>query len=144
MCRIRALIVLVALASTCAGSDLEKYAVWVTGDVISDPKEGLMFRADKPVKTNTTGNLVCLAVTEDTAKVLAPMCYQAAEKHMKLRLYGALPPSSRPKDQDHPSVNFLIWKLHLPSDPNELPPDQKVIFGRDQAVPGYTIVPRKP
>ena len=67
-------------------------------------------------------------------------CREAYE----VRLYGAFLPSSRPKDQDHPSVNFLIWKLHLPSDPNELPPDQKVIFGRDQAVPGYTIVPRKP
>ena len=133
-----------ALAATCAANDLEKYAVWVTGDVINDPKEGLMFRADKPVKSNTTGNLVYLAVTEDTAKVLAPMYYRAAEKHMKVRLYGAFLPSSRPKDPKHPSINFLTWKVHLPSDPDDLPDSQKIIIGPDQAVPGYTIIPRKP
>jgi hypothetical protein len=73
------------LTATCAASELEKYAVWVTGDVINDKKEGLMFRADKPIQGNTTRNLVYLAATEDTAKVIAPMCYRAAEKHMKLR-----------------------------------------------------------
>lgn len=133
-----------ALAATCGASELEKYAVWITGDVINDKKEGLIFRADKPVQGNTTGNLVYLAVTEDLAKVIAPMCYRAAEKHMQLRLYGAFLPHSGPKDPKHPSVNFLIWKVHLPSDPDELPPDQKIIFGRDHEVPGYKIIPRKP
>ena len=73
--------VITAVAATSAANELEKYAVWVTGDVINDTKEGLMFRADKPVQGNTTENLVYLAVTEDLAKTFAPMCYQAAEKH---------------------------------------------------------------
>lgn len=133
-----------ALAATCAATDLDKYAVWVTGDVINDKKEGLMLRADKPVQGNTTGNLVYLAVSENTAKVLAPMYYRAAEKHMKLRLYGAFLPSPRAKDPKRPSVNFLTWKAHLPTDPDELSPDQKIIIGPDQQIPGYKIIPRKP
>jgi hypothetical protein len=133
-----------ALALTCAANELEKYAVWVTGDVINDKKEGLMFRTDKPVQGNTTGNLVYLAVTEDLAKVFAPMCYRAAEKNMKLRLYGAFLPHSGPKDSKRPSVNFLIWKIHIPEDPDELPQDGKIIVGRDQEMPGYKIIPRKP
>ena len=40
--------------------------------------------------------------------------------------------------------NFVIWKIHMPSDPDELPPDQKIIMGPDKAVPGYTIIPKKP
>jgi hypothetical protein len=144
MRHIPVLAAIVGLALTCAATDLERYAVWVTGDVINDEKEGLMFRADKPVQGDTTGNLVYLAVTEDTAKVLAPMYHKAAEKHLKLRLYGAFLPSSRARDPNHPSINLLTWKVHLPSDPDDLPGDQKIIFGPDQAVPGYTIIPRKP
>src|SRR5436190_19824184 len=81
MCQIGTLSVAATLALSCAANELEKYAVypdagivnyreelvqhgvWVTGDVINDPKEGLMFRTDKPVEGNTTGKLVCLAVT---------------------------------------------------------------------------------
>ena len=66
-----------------------RHEVWVTGEVIADPKKGLMFRTDKPVEGNTTGSLVYLAVTEDLAKTFAPMCYRAAERHMQLRLHGA-------------------------------------------------------
>jgi hypothetical protein len=144
MHRLAIIAVITAVAATCAASELEKYAVWVTGDVINDMKEGLMFRADKPVQGNTTGNLVYLAVTEDLAKTFAPMCYQAAEKHTQLRLYGAFLPHSGPKDPKLPSVNFLIWKIHLPSDPDELSPDQKIIVGRDQEIPGYKVIPRNP
>jgi hypothetical protein len=125
-------------------SELMHHGVWVTGDVINDPKEGLMFRTDKPVQGNTTGTLVYLAVPEDLAKTFAPMCYRAAERHMQLRLCGAFLPHSGQKDPNHPSVNFVIWKMHLPSDPDELPPDQKVIMGPNKAIPGYTIIPRKP
>ena len=91
-----------ALAATCATNELEKYAVWVTGDVLYDKTEGLMFRTDKPVQGNTTGDLVYLAVTEDLAKTFAPMCYRAAEKHTKLRLYGAFLPHSGQKDPKPP------------------------------------------
>jgi hypothetical protein len=106
MRRLTVLAFSVAIAATCAANDLEKYAVWVTGDVINDKKDGLMFRADKPVAGNTIGNLVFLAVTEETAKVLAPMYYKAAEKHMKLRLHGAFLPSSRAKSQTAPALTF--------------------------------------
>jgi hypothetical protein len=81
-------------------------------------------------------------VTEDLGKTFAPMCYQAAEKHMQLRLYGAFFPHSGPTDPEHPSVNLLIWKIHFPSDSDELSPDQKVIVGRDQEIPGYKVIPR--
>jgi hypothetical protein len=84
------LFVAIILALDCAGGEPQKYAVypdasivyhrdelvkhgvWVTGDVINDPKEGLMFRADRPVEGNTTGALVYLALTEDLAKSFAP------------------------------------------------------------------------
>jgi hypothetical protein len=130
--------------SICAAGDVEKRALWVTGDVINDPKEGLMFRAAKPVPGNTTGNLVYLAVREDQGKVLAPIYIRAAERHLKLRLYGEFLPHSGPKTAKHPSVNFFTWKVHLATDPDELSPDQKVIFGPNQEIPGYKIIPRKP
>src|SRR5438046_1908753 len=46
-------------------SELMQHGLWVTGDVINDPQQGLLFRADKPVDGNTTANLVYLAVPED-------------------------------------------------------------------------------
>jgi len=162
MRRILTLLFAAAFAFPCAGNEPKKYAVWpdasivyhrdelvkhgvwVTGDVINDPKEGLMFRADQPVEGNTTGALVYLALTEDLAKSFAPMCYRAAERHMQLRLHGAFLPHSGGKDRSHPSVNFLFWGIHMPSEPDELPPDQKTHFGAHDAIPGYTIVPRKP
>ena len=63
---------------------------------------------------------------------------------MKLRLYGAFLPHSGSENPKHPSVNFLIWKMHLPTDPDELRPGQKVFFGKDDEIPGYEIVPRPP
>jgi hypothetical protein len=125
-------------------SELVQHGLWVTGDVINDPKQGLLFRADKPVEANTMGSLVYLAVPEDLAETFAPMCYRAAERHMKLRLHGAFLPHSGPKDPNHPSVNFVIWGIHGPDEPDELPPDKKTYLGPHDAIPGYTIVPKKP
>ena len=151
-----------ALIGSCVANEPDKYAVWgelgviygrsqlmqhglwVTGDVINDPQQGLLFRADKPVEANTTGSLVYLAVPEDLANTFAPMCYRAAERHMKLRLHGTFLPHSGPKDPNHPSVNFVIWGIHGPEEPDELPPDKKTYFGPHDAIPGYTIVPKKP
>jgi len=124
--------------------ELVKHGVWVTGDVINDPKEGLMFRVDKPVEGNSTGALVYLALTEDLAKSFAPMCLRAAERHMPLRLHGAFLPHSGAKNPKHPNVNFVFWGIHSPTDPDELPPDQKAYFGAHDAIPGYTIIPKKP
>ena len=151
-----------ALTAMCVASEPEKYVtwgdagviyppsklmphgLWVTGDVINDPKQGLLFRADKPVEANTTGSLVYLAIPEDLAKTFAPMCYRAAERHMKLRLHGTFLPHSAPKDPNRPSVNFVIWGIHMPEEPDELPPDKKTHFGPHDAIPGYTIIPKKP
>jgi len=124
--------------------ELMQHGVWVTGDVNYDKNEGLMFRADKAVQGNATGNLVYLAIPEDLAKSFGPMCYRAAERHIKLRLCGAFLPHSGQKDSNQPSVNFVIWKIHMPEDPDELLPDQKTYFGAGDAIPGYTIIPKKP
>ena len=107
------------VALSCAADELQKYAVyldggivshrdelvqhgvWVTGDVIKDPKDGLMFRTYKPVEGNTTGTLIYLAVTEELAKTFTPICYRAAERHIQLRLHGAFLPHSGAKDRSH-------------------------------------------
>jgi len=125
-------------------NELMEHGVWVTGDVIYDKSEGLMFRADRGVQGNATGNLVYLAIPEDLAKSFGPICYRAAENRTKLRLCGAFLPHSPAAGSQHPNVNFVIWKIHSPSDPDELPPDQKKIFGEHDAIPGYTIIPTKP
>jgi len=125
-------------------TQLMQHGLWVTGDVVNDAKQGLLFRADKPVEGNITGTLVFLAIPEDLAKTFGPMCYRAAERHMKLRLHGTFLPHSGPKEPNQPSVNFVVWGLHGPDEPDELPPDKKTYFGPHDAIPGYTIIPKKP
>jgi hypothetical protein len=125
-------------------SELMRHGLWVTGDVINDSQQGLLFRADKPVEGNTMGSLVYLAVPEDLAKTFAPMCYRAAERHMKLRLHGTFLPHSGTKDSKHPSVNFVVWGIHMPDEPDELPQDKKTYFGPHDAIPDYTIIPKEP
>ena len=39
-------------------AQLMHHALWITGDVIKNPKQGLLFRADNPVEGNTTASLV--------------------------------------------------------------------------------------
>ena len=56
---------------------------------------------------------------------------KAAEKHMKLRLYGVPVPVEDAKDPKTPSVQFITWKLHMPPDPDELPDSQKIIIPPD-------------
>ena len=63
-------------------TELMQHGVWVTGDVINDPQQGLLFRADKPVEGNTKEGLVYLAVPEDLAKTFGPMCYRAAQRRI--------------------------------------------------------------
>lgn len=127
-----------------APSQLMQHGLWVTGDVINEANQGLLFRADKPVDGNTTGSLVYLAVPEDLAKTFGPMCYRAAEQHMKLRLHGTFLPHSGSKDPHQPSVNFVVWGLHSPDEPDELPPAKKTYVGPHDAIPGYTIIPKNP
>ena len=125
-------------------AQLMHHGLWVTGDVINDAKQSLLFRADKPVEGNTTGSLVYLAVPEDLAKTFGPMCHRAAERHMKLRLHGTFLPHSGPKDLHQPSVNFVVWELHSPNDPDGCHPTRRTYFGPHDAIPGYTVVPKKP
>jgi hypothetical protein len=125
-------------------TQLSKHACWVTGDVINDTQQGLMFRADKPVEGNTTGNLVSLAVSEELAKTFAPMCYRAAERHRKLRLHGAFLPHSGRNASDRPSVFFVFWGIHMPEEPDKLPPDKTTYVRPGDAIPGYTIIPKEP
>ena len=125
-------------------SELMQHGLWVTGDVVNDPQQGLLFRADKPVEGNTKESVVYLAIPEDLAKSFGPVCYRAAERDMKLRLHGAFLPHSGPKDLNRPSVNFVIWGIHMPDEPDELPPDKKTHFGPHDAIPSYTIIPNKP
>lgn len=125
-------------------TELMQHGLWVTGDVVKDSRQGLLFRADKPVESNTTAGLVYLAIPEDLAKTFGPICYRAAERQTKLRLHGTFLPHSGPRDPNHPSVDFVIWGIHGPDDPDELPPDKKTYFGPNDAIPGFTIIPKNP
>ena len=128
-----------------AEDDITKYAVWITGEVFTE-NDYLLFRADKPVRDNTGGSVVLLGATKATANVLLPCYVKAAERHMTLRLYGVLMPDSDASSDTTkrlPNVQFITWKMHLPSDPDDLPDKDKVIIGPDQSVPGYEIHQKK-
>jgi hypothetical protein len=139
MRRLLPIILLSAAVSTFTADELKKYEVWITGDVLIGKKQQLLFRANKAVQGNNTGNLVLLGSTRQTMNVLLPMYMKAAEKHMKLRLYGLLVPDPSVKDPKMPSVQFITWKVHMPSDPDDLPIQDKILFGPDDKVPGYKV-----
>lgn len=136
------IILLGAAVSAFAADDLKKYDVWITGDVLIDKKDRLLFRANKPVQGNSTGRLVLLGATKQTMNVLLPMYMKAAEKHMKVRLYGVLVPDPDAKDPKSPSVQFITWKVHLPSDPDDLPIQDKIFLGPNDKLPGYKVEPK--
>ena len=69
--------------------------------------------------------------------------YRAAERRIKLRLHGTFLPHSGPKSQSHPSVNFVIWGIHGPDEPDELRRIRRLTLVRDDAMPGYTIIPKE-
>src|SRR5436305_14918279 len=95
MRRLAIIALITVVAGMCAANELETYAVWVTGHVINDAKEGLMFRADKAIQGNTTDNLVYLAVTEDLAKTFAPMCYQGCREAHATTVVRRISPTFR-------------------------------------------------
>ena len=103
---------------------------WITGEVFV--RNGvLFFRTDQPVQGNTKGNVVLLGATKQAAATLLPAYRRAAEKHLKLLLYGSLLPFSGSMpgySEPLPSIQFITWTVHLPSDPDELSPDQKIII----------------
>ncbi len=121
-----------------------KYETWITGEVFSD-RNNLLFRADRPIEGNTTQNVVLLGAKRGLENTLIPMYFKAAETRATLRLYGVLmpnealmPQSWKPK-AGTPSVSFITWKCHLPSDPDELPESKRVEFTPDDRVSGYRV-----
>ena len=130
------LLFLAGLAGSAQGADdLSKHETWITGQVLNE-KGTLLFRADKPVRGNTAGKVVLLGASKATVKVLLPVYAQAAEKHVRLRLYGVLLPAPGPPAKGMPGVEFITWKVHVPSDPDELPTDQKIILHEGDEVEG--------
>jgi len=125
--------------------ELKKYEVWITGDVFIENGQ-LMFHADKPIQGNTTGMVVRLGSTKEEANFLLPLYSKSADKNMKLRLYGLLVSDPNTKDPKSPSVSFITWKAHLPTDPDDLPNNRKIIIGPEDKVPGYKVElkPQKP
>ena len=142
----RALTVAIALLASAslasADEDIEKYAQWITGDMLL--WDGVLaFRADKPVQDNRTGDVVLVGPTRDGVNTMGPLLMRAAERKLKVRLYGVLQKASASFPGHHkklPSVQFIVWKIHVPTDPDDLPPGEKIMFGPKDKVPGYKVV----
>jgi hypothetical protein len=121
-----------------------KYEIWITGEVFSDGKN-LLFRAERPINNNTMHDVVLLGVKRGLENVLLPMYFKASETRETLRLYGVLVPSdvlmpeSWTPSPDTPSVTFVTWKCHLPTDPDEIPGAERVTFTPDDRVSGYVV-----
>jgi hypothetical protein len=117
-----------APAASTAPDPWAPYEHWVTGDIFIE-QSALMFRTDKPVEGNSRKNVVMLGVTRAAGKVLLPIYLRVAELHQKVRLFGAFLPYSG-KIACHPgplpNVEFMTWKVHSPSDPDVLPPGQRI------------------
>ena len=126
------------VGSARSADDLSRYETWINGEPFVKKGE-LFFRTDKPVQGNTTGNVVLLGASKDSVKVLLPAYARAAEKHLKLRLYGVLIPAEDKPAKGKPSVVFITWKLHLPGDPDELPKDQKISIHEGDTVEGMPV-----
>ena len=141
----RAFIFAVLLLATTwfasADEDTGKYAQWITGDMLL--WDGILaFRADKRVQGNRTGDVVLVGPTREGVNTMGPLLMRAAERKLKVRLYGVLQKTSTSFPGHHqklPSVQFIVWKLHLPSDPDDLPPGEKLIFGPKDKIEGYKV-----
>jgi hypothetical protein len=146
----RTLIITVLLiAATSFGStddDITKYAQWITGDMLL--KDGVLaFRADKPIQGNRTGDVVLVGPNRDGVNTMGPLLMRAAERRLKVRLYGVLQKTSTSLPGHHgklPSVQFIVWKIHLPTDPDDLPPGEKLIFGPKDKIDGYKVQLKQP
>lgn len=116
-----------ANAAKSSGDDMPP-PQWITGDVFVKD-DVLFYRLDKPVKGNPLKDVVLLGTTKETADVLMAPLFKAAEKHLTVRLYGWLLPCDQKipgKTMPLPNVQFIIWKIHLPSDLDVLPPKDRV------------------
>jgi len=102
-------------------------AVWINGQILLQ-NNILLFAADKPVRGNPLKNIVLLGCTRDTVKTLTGIYVKIAAKHLTVRLYGSLLPfgGTMPGNSGPlPTVQFITWKLHMPGDPDILPPSQR-------------------
>ncbi len=138
---------LVAATSAFAAGELSKYEYWITGEVFEQQTE-LMFRCDKPIGGNPAGTVVYLGSSKAAMHVMLPLLSKAAERRQKLRLYGVLLPVDERgrKSPKAPNAQFIVWKAHLPNEPDELPPYQKITVGPNDRVEGYKVerVKKKP
>jgi hypothetical protein len=141
----RALIFAAVLLTTSfasADEDMEKYAQWITGDMLL--WDGVLaFRADKPVQGNRTKDVVLVGPDRAGVNTMGPLLMRSAERHLKVRLYGVLQKTSTSFPGHHgklPSVQFIVWKVHMPTDPDDLSPGQKIILGPKDKIPGYKVV----
>ena len=142
----RALIVagllLTAVWVASAHEDDEKYAQWITGDMLL--WDGILaFRADKPIVGNRTKDVVFVGPPRDAVNTMGALLARAAERKMKVRLYGVLQNTSTTFPGHHknlPSVQFIVWKIHVPTDPDDLPPGEKIIYGPNDKIPGYKVM----
>jgi tetratricopeptide (TPR) repeat protein len=123
--------VMVAVAATSAHPlGPEPDAVWITGQVIQE-NGVLYFTTDRPVQGNPLGNKVFLGCTQNLAKTMPPLFATMAEKHLTVRLYGYLlhqDSTMAGHTEPLPNVEFIAWKFHMPSDPDVLPPKEKIIL----------------
>ena len=137
-----ALLLLATRSFASADEDTEKYAQWITGDMLL--WDGVLaFRADKPVQGNRTGDVVLVGPTRGGVNTVGPLLVRAAERKLKVRLYGVLQQNSTSFPGHHkklPSVRFIVWKVHVPTDPDDLPQGEKIIFGPNDKIPSYKVV----
>jgi len=115
--------------------------VWITGEIFTSNETNgrLLFVTDKPIKDNPARNVVLLGTTPSCTNIFFPMYGSAAEKHTKVRLFGVLqritpPPNASPTE---PNVQFIAWKFHSPSDPDELPTSERLLVDSHTRVESY-------
>ena len=103
--------------------------LWITGDVYSE-NDVLLFKADKPVKGNSKGAVVLLGAPKGSAESVMPILLKLGEKRIKARLYGYLQPAKGgfpgKNPANLPNIAFIVWKIHMPDEPDELPPNQRI------------------
>ena len=114
--------------SSSSADEWAPYEHWITGDVYEE-QGVLLFRTDKPVAGDSMKTIVVLGATRDGVAVMIPLLERAAERKKKVRLFGALLARSS-SFASHPgplpSIEFIVWKMHMPDDPDVLPADQRI------------------
>ena len=122
------IILVVAVTQRGQGSVPVETGLWITGDPFIEDSV-LFFRTDRPVQNNPAGNVVLLGAPKPNINMLQ-ILMRAAEKHLKVRLFGELSSFSGKVPGKHnsvPSIQFITWKIHMPDDPDELPKGTKII-----------------